>query len=150
MPKGYQISQYDQPLVVGGHVHAEADGKKFCVCIKRAHLEEDAGKNTHPAGADYSLIDFNRAGTPLLEIVSEPDIHSPAQAKAYARELYLLMKYAGITDGDMYQGHVRFDVNISISKDPKNLVLGPKSKTSTVSAVSKALWLTRLSARLRC
>lgn len=119
LPKGYQISQYDQPLVVGGHVHAEADGKKFCVCIKRAHLEEDAGKNTHPAGADYSLIDFNRAGTPLLEIVSEPDIHSPAQAKAYARELYLLMKYAGITDGDMYRGHVRFDVNISISKDPK-------------------------------
>ncbi len=121
LPKGYQISQYDQPLIVGGHVHIEVNGRKICVGITRAHLEEDAGKNTHPAGADYSLIDLNRAGTPLLEIVSEPDIHSPAQAKAYARELYLLMKYAGVTDGDMYRGHVRFDVNISVSKDPKKL-----------------------------
>ncbi len=121
LPKGYQISQYDQPLIIGGHVHVEADGQKICVGIIRAHLEEDAGKNTHPAGADYSLIDLNRAGTPLLEIVSQPDIHSPAQAKAYSRELYLLMKYASVTDGDMYHGHVRFDVNISVSKDPKRL-----------------------------
>ncbi|MDO8591524.1 MAG: Asp-tRNA(Asn)/Glu-tRNA(Gln) amidotransferase subunit GatB [bacterium] len=119
LPKGYQITQYDQPLIVGGHVHVEVDGQKICVGITRAHLEEDAGKNTHPAGADYSLVDLNRAGTPLLEIVSEPDIHSPDQAKAYARELYLLMKYAGVTDGDMYHGHVRFDVNISVSKDSK-------------------------------
>lgn len=117
LPKGYQISQYDQPLVVGGHVSIEVEGQKIRVGITRAHLEEDAGKNTHPAGADYSLIDLNRSGTPLLEIVSEPDMHSPAQAKAYARELYLLMKYAGVTDGDMYHGHVRFDVNVSISKD---------------------------------
>ena len=119
LPKGYQISQYDQPLIVGGHVHVEVDGEKICVGITRAHLEEDAGKNTHPAGADYSLIDLNRVGTPLLEIVSQPDMHSPAQAKAYARELYLLMKYAGVTDGDMYRGHVRFDVNVSVSKDPR-------------------------------
>lgn len=117
LPKGYQISQYDQPLIVGGHVHVEVDNQKICVGITRAHLEEDAGKNTHPAGADYSLVDLNRVGTPLLEIVSQPDMHSPAQAKAYARELYLLMKYAGVTDGDMYHGHVRFDVNISVSKD---------------------------------
>ena len=121
LPKGYQISQYDQPLVIGGHVHLEVDDQKICVGITRAHLEEDAGKSTHPVGADYSLVDFNRAGTPLLEIVSQPDMHSPAQAKAYARELYLLMKYAGVTDGDMYHGHVRFDVNVSISKDPKKL-----------------------------
>ncbi len=118
LPKGYQISQYDQPFIVGGHVHTEVEGQKFCVGITRAHLEEDAGKNTHPAGADYSLVDLNRAGTPLLEIVSQPDIHSAAQAKAYARELYLLMKYAGVTEGDMYHGHVRFDVNVSVSKDP--------------------------------
>ena len=117
LPKGYQISQYDQPLIVGGHVHVEVGGEKICVGITRAHLEEDAGKSTHPAGADYSLVDLNRAGTPLLEIVSQPDMHSPAQAKAYARELYLLMKYAGVTDGDMYHGHVRFDVNVSVSKD---------------------------------
>lgn len=119
LPKGYQISQYDQPLIIGGHVHVGTDGQKTCVGITRAHLEEDAGKNTHPAGADYSLIDLNRSGTPLLEIVSEPDIHSAAQAKAYTRELYLMMKYAGVTDGDMYHGHVRFDVNVSVSKDPR-------------------------------
>ncbi|MEK7095841.1 MAG: Asp-tRNA(Asn)/Glu-tRNA(Gln) amidotransferase subunit GatB [Patescibacteria group bacterium] len=119
LPKGYQITQYDQPLIVGGHVHVKCEDEKICVGITRAHLEEDAGKSTHPAGADYSLVDLNRVGTPLLEIVSQPDMHSPAQAKAYARELYLLMKYAGVTDGDMYHGHVRFDVNVSISQDPK-------------------------------
>ncbi|MEK7561604.1 MAG: Asp-tRNA(Asn)/Glu-tRNA(Gln) amidotransferase subunit GatB [Patescibacteria group bacterium] len=119
LPKGYQITQYDQPLIVGGHVHVKCEDEKICVGVTRAHLEEDAGKSTHPAGADYSLVDLNRVGTPLLEIVSQPDMHSPAQAKAYARELYLLMKYAGVTDGDMYHGHVRFDVNVSISQDPK-------------------------------
>lgn len=119
LPKGYQISQYDQPLIVGGHVHVEVDNQKICVGITRAHLEEDAGKSTHPAGADYSLVDLNRVGTPLLEIVSQPDMHSPAQAKAYARELYLLMKYSGVTDGNMYHGHVRFDVNVSVSKDSR-------------------------------
>ncbi|HLA49238.1 MAG TPA: Asp-tRNA(Asn)/Glu-tRNA(Gln) amidotransferase subunit GatB [Candidatus Saccharimonadales bacterium] len=119
LPKGYQISQYEQPLIVGGHVHINVAGERICVGITRAHLEEDAGKNTHPPGADYSLVDLNRAGTPLLEIVSDPDIHSAAAAKAYARELYLLMKYAGATDGDMFHGHVRFDVNISVSKEPE-------------------------------
>src|SRR3989338_6438006 len=119
LPKGYQISQYEQPLIVGGHVHINVAGERICVGITRAHLEEDAGKNTHPPGADYSLVDLNRAGTPLLEIVSDPDIHSAAAAKAYARELYLLMKYAGVTDGDMFHGHVRFDINISVAQDPK-------------------------------
>jgi Asp-tRNA(Asn)/Glu-tRNA(Gln) amidotransferase B subunit len=82
------------------------------------HLEEDAGKNTHPPGVDYSLVDLNRAGTPLLEIVSEPEIHSAPEAKVYARELYLLMKYAGVSDVDLYHGNMRFDVNISVSQDP--------------------------------
>jgi aspartyl-tRNA(Asn)/glutamyl-tRNA(Gln) amidotransferase subunit B len=118
LPKGYQITQYDQPLIVGGYVEIEIDGEKKKINITRAHLEEDAGKNTHPEGADYSLVDLNRAGTPLLEIVSEPEIHSAAEAKAYARELWLIMKYAGITDGDLYHGHTRFDVNVSVSKDP--------------------------------
>lgn len=118
LPKGYQITQYDQPLIVGGKVQIEVDGQKKTVNITRAHLEEDAGKNTHPDGADYSLVDLNRAGTPLIEIVSEPQIHSAAEAKAYARELWLIMKYAGVTEGDLYHGHVRFDVNVSVSKDP--------------------------------
>ena len=115
LPKGYQITQYEDPIIIGGHVDLP-DGQK--VGITRVHLEEDAGKNIHPAGVDYSLVDLNRAGTPLLEIVGEPDIHSAAGAKAYARELWLIMKYADVTDGDLYHGHVRFDVNISVSADP--------------------------------
>jgi len=118
LPKGYQITQYEDPIIKGGFVEFKADGQTKRVNITRVHLEEDAGKNTHPPGADYSLVDLNRAGTPLLEIVSEPDIHSPAEAKAYARELYLLMKYAGVSDVDLYHGNMRFDVNISVSQDP--------------------------------
>jgi len=121
LPKGYQISQYEQPLILGGRVDISADGKTISVGVVRVHLEEDAGKNTHPPGADYSLVDLNRAGTPLLEIVSQPDIHSPSEAKAYAREIYLLMKYSGVSDCDMYHGNLRFDVNVSVSKDPANL-----------------------------
>lgn len=116
LPKGYQITQLDRPIVLAGHVDAPLDGTTVKVRIHHAHLEEDAGKSTHPAGADYSLVDLNRAGTPLLEIVSEPDMHSAAQAKAYVQELYLLMKYAGVTHGDLSRGNMRFDVNISVAK----------------------------------
>jgi aspartyl-tRNA(Asn)/glutamyl-tRNA(Gln) amidotransferase subunit B len=118
LPKGYQITQFEDPIVKGGYVEFEVDGEPKKVEITRVHLEEDAGKNTHPDGSDYSLVDLNRAGTPLLEIVSEPQIHSAAQAKAYARELYLLMKYADVSDADLYHGNMRFDVNISVSPDP--------------------------------
>ena len=121
LPKGYQITQYEQPIISGGSVDIDIGGRAKTIRIERAHLEEDAGKNTHPAGTDYSLIDLNRAGTPLLEIVSRPDISSPAEAKAFARELYLLMKYAGVTDGDLFHGHMRFDLNISLSSDPERL-----------------------------
>lgn len=121
LPKGYQISQYEQPIIKGGHVEILVDGESKKIGITRAHLEEDAGKNTHPEGADYTLVDLNRAGTPLLEIVSEPDIHSPAEAKAFARELYLLMKFADVSDCDLYHGNMRFDVNVSLSKDPNKL-----------------------------
>jgi aspartyl-tRNA(Asn)/glutamyl-tRNA(Gln) amidotransferase subunit B len=116
LPKGYQITQYANPIISGGYVDINIDGETKRIGITRAHLEEDAGKNTHPTGADYSLIDLNRAGTPLLEIVSEPDIKTAAEAKAYARELYLLMKYAGVSDVDLYHGNMRFDVNTSVSK----------------------------------
>jgi aspartyl-tRNA(Asn)/glutamyl-tRNA(Gln) amidotransferase subunit B len=117
LPKGYQITQYEDPIITGGHVEFSVDGQTKKVNITRVHLEEDAGKNIHPAGTDYSLVDLNRAGTPLLEIVSEPEIHSAAEAKAYTRELYLLMKYAGVSDVDLYHGNMRFDVNISVSQD---------------------------------
>ncbi|HRV76302.1 MAG TPA: Asp-tRNA(Asn)/Glu-tRNA(Gln) amidotransferase subunit GatB, partial [Candidatus Saccharimonadales bacterium] len=90
-------------------------GEKIKVGIERAHLEADAGKLTHPTGENYSLVDLNRAGTPLIEIVSEPDIHSAEAAKAYARELNLRMRYADVSDANLYYGNMRFDVNISIA-----------------------------------
>jgi aspartyl-tRNA(Asn)/glutamyl-tRNA(Gln) amidotransferase subunit B len=102
LPKGYQISQYAEPIILGGNVEIEVDGAAKTIGITRAHLEEDAGKNTHPSGKDYSLVDLNRAGTPLLEIVSEPDMHSAAEAKAYVRELYLRVKYANVSDADLF------------------------------------------------
>ncbi len=115
LPKGYQISQYDQPIVVGGYVEVLVGGEKTKVRLHRVHMEEDAAKLTHPAGADYSLLDLNRAGTPLLEMVSEPDIHSAAQARAYVQELNAIVRYADVSDADMYHGHMRFDVNVSLS-----------------------------------
>lgn len=132
LPKGYQISQFDQPIIIGGHVDIEVDGKKRKIGITRAHLEEDAGKNTHPTGVDYSLVDLNRAGTPLLEIISEPDIHGPEEAKAYVRELYLLMKYADVSDCDLYHGNMRFDVNISVSKNRAQL--GTRSEIKNLNS----------------
>ncbi|MEX0932125.1 MAG: Asp-tRNA(Asn)/Glu-tRNA(Gln) amidotransferase subunit GatB [Candidatus Saccharimonadales bacterium] len=114
LPKGYQITQFDKPIVGEGSVRVPTQAGEFIVGIERAHLEEDAGKSTHPEGADYTLVDFNRAGTPLLEVVSKPDIHTPEQAKLYAQELYNLMRYADVSDADLYHGNMRFDVNISV------------------------------------
>lgn len=116
LPKGYQITQLAEPVIVGGSVEApQLDGTQRTVRIHHAHLEEDAGKLTHPASGSESFVDLNRAGTPLIEIVSEPDIHSPAEARAFAQELYKLMTYAGVTHGDLYHGNMRFDVNISLA-----------------------------------
>lgn len=131
LPKGYQITQYDQPIVGEGYLDVPVAGDTIRVGIERAHLEEDAGKSTHPAGAEYSLVDLNRAGTPLLEIVSKPDIHSAAAAKAYARELYLTMKYAGVSDVDLYHGHMRFDVNISMAEPGK---LGTRAEIKNLNS----------------
>lgn len=115
LPKGYQTSQMYHPIILEGYIDAPLDsGDSVRVRIHHAHMEEDAGKLTHYAG--YSLVDLNRAGTPLIEIVSEPDIHSAAGARAYATELYRLMTYAGVTHGDLYHGNMRFDVNISVAK----------------------------------
>ena len=116
LPKGYQITQLAEPVIVCGLVEVpQLDGSTKPVRIHHAHLEEDAGKLTHPAGGSESFVDLNRAGTPLIEIVSEADIHSPAEARAYAQELYRLMTYAGVTYGDLYHGNMRFDVNISLA-----------------------------------
>src|SRR5687768_5792383 len=115
LPKGYQTTQMYQPIIIGGYIDAPLEGgESVKVRIHHAHMEEDAGKLTHYG--EYSLVDLNRAGTPLIEIVSEPDIHSAAGAKAYASELHKLMTYAGVTHGDLYHGNMRFDVNISVAQ----------------------------------
>ena len=114
LPKGYQTTQMYNPIIQAGYIDAPLeDGGSVRVRIHHAHMEEDAGKLTHYS--DYSLVDLNRAGTPLIEIVSEPDIHSAAEAKAYAAELHRLMTYAGVTHGDLYHGNMRFDVNVSVA-----------------------------------
>ncbi len=111
-PKGYQITQFYQPIIGEGHVPLPGGGK---VRIEHAHLEGDAGKLTHFDG--YSLVDLNRVDTPLIEIVSMPDIHSAKEAHDYAKELWRLMCYAGVTYGDLYNGNMRFDVNISLAEE---------------------------------
>lgn len=131
LPKGYQITQFDQPIILNGSITIDVDGAPKKIGITRAHLEEDAGKSTHPAGKDYSLVDLNRAGTPLLEIVSEPEIHTPAEAKAYARELYLRMKYAEVSDANLYYGNMRFDVNVSVSKTD---AFGIRTETKNINS----------------
>ena len=131
LPKGYQITQFDQPIIGSGEITINVNGEAKKIGITRAHLEEDAGKSTHRAGADYSLVDLNRAGTPLLEIVSEPDMHSAAEAKAYARELYLRMKYAGVSEANLYYGNMRFDVNVSVSKTDE---MGTRSETKNLNS----------------
>lgn len=112
LPKGYQITQMFHPIIGEGYVELP-NGHK--VRIEHAHLEEDAGKSSHESS--YSLVDLNRAGTPLVEIVSQPDIHSAAEARDYVKELWRVMTYAGVTYGDLYNGNMRFDVNISVAPE---------------------------------
>lgn len=132
LPKGYQTTQMYQPIIGPGLVQVpREDGSQFDVRIHHAHIEEDAGKLTH--FGDYSLVDLNRAGTPLIEIVSEPDIHSAVDAKAYAIELYRLMTYADITKGDLYNGNMRFDVNVSVA--PKGTTkLGNRAEVKNLNS----------------
>jgi len=132
LPKGYQISQFDEPIILNGAIEIRLEGgERKLIRITRAHLEEDAGKSTHQIGTDYSLVDLNRAGTPLLEIVSEPDIHSAAEARAYAKELWLRMKFADVSDVDLFHGNMRFDVNVSVSKDDH---LGTRTETKNLNS----------------
>jgi len=114
LPKGYQISQYDLPVVGKGQLSILVDGEEQIVGITRAHLEEDAGKSLHEDFDGYSGIDLNRAGTPLLEIVSEPDMRSAKEAVAYLKKLHALVRYLGICDGNMQEGSFRCDANVSV------------------------------------
>jgi aspartyl-tRNA(Asn)/glutamyl-tRNA(Gln) amidotransferase subunit B len=114
LPKGYQISQFELPVVQGGTIHIQVDGAEKTVRLTRAHLEEDAGKSLHEDFHGMSGIDLNRAGTPLLEIVSEPDMRSSAEAVAYAKTLHALVRWIGICDGNMQEGSFRCDANVSV------------------------------------
>ena len=120
MPKNYQISQYDEPLCVGGWLDVDVDGEVRRIGITRVHLEEDTGKSLHVGatgrihGADYSLVDYNRAGIPLVEIVSEPDLRTADEARAYAEELRAVLLALGVSDAKLEEGSMRFDVNVSI------------------------------------
>ena len=116
LPKGYQISQFEIPVVQGGAVEFFLNGEKKSVRLVRAHLEEDAGKSLHEDFIGQSGIDLNRAGTPLLEIVTEPDMRSTAEAVAYARELHKIVTWIGICDGNMQEGSFRCDANVSVRK----------------------------------
>ena len=116
LPKGYQISQFEIPVVQGGSVEFFLDGEKKTVRLVRAHLEEDAGKSLHEDFIGMSGIDLNRAGTPLLEIVTEPDMRSTAEAVAYAKELHKIVTWIGICDGNMQEGSFRCDANVSVRK----------------------------------
>ncbi|MCK5524766.1 MAG: Asp-tRNA(Asn)/Glu-tRNA(Gln) amidotransferase subunit GatB [Thiomargarita sp.] len=114
LPKGYQISQYELPIVGSGEVQIEVDGEEKTIGVTRAHLEEDAGKSLHGDFQGLSGIDLNRAGTPLLEIVSEPDMRSPKEAVAYMKKMHSLVRYLEICDGNMQEGSFRCDANISM------------------------------------
>jgi len=133
LPKGYQISQYELPLCLNGAVAIETDGESKTVRLTRIHMEEDTGKNIHDAHGDASLVDFNRCGVPLLEIVSEPDIRSAQEASAYLRELRTILQYLEICDGNMEEGSFRCDANVSVR--PRGTVpLGTKVEIKNMNS----------------
>lgn len=118
LPKAHQVSQHDQPFCIQGKVEFEVDGKKHTVGINRVHLEEEAGKSVHSGdnilGSDFTLVDYNRAGVPLIEIVSEPDLRSPEAARVFLENLRAILQYTGVSDCKMEEGSLRCDANISL------------------------------------
>ena len=141
LPKGYQISQYELPLCTRGHLDVSVDGESRRVGITRIHMEEDAGRNVHDSGGGHSLVDLNRAGVPLMEIVSEPDMRSPGEAGAYLRTLRSTLQYLEVCDGNMEEGSFRCDANVSL-RTPGDRALGVKVEIKNLNsfkAVEKAL-----------
>lgn len=150
LPKGYQISQYDQPFCLNGKIEIQNSKsetlnkskiknpnslkEKRTIRLNRIHLEEDAGKLNHPAGKDYSLVDLNRASTPLMEIVSEPDLHTPEEAKEFMKIVQAELVNQGVSDADMEKGHMRCDANISITKSK---IQNPNDKEKPVIEMSE-------------
>jgi aspartyl-tRNA(Asn)/glutamyl-tRNA(Gln) amidotransferase subunit B len=115
LPKGYQISQYDEPFSTGGSIELTVDGHRRLIRIRRIHLEEDAGKSMHQADGS-TIVDMNRCGVPLVEIVSEPDMSSPAEARVYLNEIRRLVRWLGVCDGNMEEGSLRCDANVSVRR----------------------------------
>ncbi|HEY0975761.1 MAG TPA: Asp-tRNA(Asn)/Glu-tRNA(Gln) amidotransferase subunit GatB [Solimonas sp.] len=141
LPKGYQISQYELPIVAHGHLDIEVDGATKRIGITRAHLEEDAGKSLHENFVGQSGIDLNRAGTPLIEIVSEPDIRSSAEAVAYLKKLHQLVVTLGVCDGNMQEGSFRCDANVSVRRKGAEK-FGTRTETKNINSfryVEKAI-----------
>ncbi|MCK6534784.1 MAG: Asp-tRNA(Asn)/Glu-tRNA(Gln) amidotransferase subunit GatB [Polyangiaceae bacterium] len=132
LPKGYQISQYERPLATGGHLEFEGEGGRKRAGITRIHMEEDAGKNVHGVGGD-SLVDLNRAGTPLIEIVGEPDLRSGAEAAAYLRALRDVLVFLGVNDGNLEEGSFRCDANVSV-RQVGDAKLGTRAEIKNVNS----------------
>ena len=140
-PKGYQISQMDKPIVETGFLDIEIEGVKKRIGVTRAHLEEDAGKSLHDDFEGQSGIDLNRAGTPLLEIVSEPEINTPQEAVAYLKSIHSIIRYLEISDGNMSEGSMRCDANVSVRRKGDE-ELGTRTETKNVNSfrfVEKAI-----------
>src|SRR5215218_8012736 len=117
LPQGYQISQFKDPIVGEGEVHVERDdGSVFVVRIERLHLEQDAGKSLHDQDPNFTYVDLNRAGTALMEIVSKPDMRSAEEAASYVKKVRTILRYLGACDGDMQNGNLRADVNVSVRR----------------------------------
>ncbi len=142
LPKGYQISQLDLPIVANGSIDVQLDdGEIKTIRITRAHLEEDAGKSVHEGYGEHTAIDLNRAGTPLIEIVSEPDIRSAKEAAAYMKKIHSLIRYLEISDGNMQEGSFRCDANVSIREDGSS-ELGTRAEIKNINSfrfVEKAI-----------
>ncbi len=134
LPKGYQVTQDTAPVCIGGFIAFELDGEEKQVRLNRIHLEEDAGKSLHDVHEDVTAIDYNRAGTPLIEIVSEPDIRSGKEAYEYVSEIRRLVRYLDICDGNMEEGSLRCDVNISL-RSPGSTGLGKKVEIKNLNSV---------------
>jgi len=156
LPKGYQISQYDQPLCQNGVLEFPISNDQFPnnnqisnsniqtkkIRITRIHLEEDTGKLIHPKGADYTLVDYNRAGVPLMELVTEPDIENGEQARLFCAKLQQICRYLGISDADMEKGNMRCEVNLSLHKKNEDKLSGTKVEVKNINSfkfVEKAI-----------
>ena len=138
LPKGYQISQFDQPIATGGTIVVDDSATPpRAIRVHRVHMEEDAGKSVHDRSRDATAIDLNRAGTPLIEIVSEPEIHSAADAVSYLRRLKQILEYTEVSDANMEEGSLRVDVNISI-RPRGQTVLGTKTEVKNLNSFSSA------------